>query len=176
MLKSQDQLCFFSFCVLQSPRVGTPVGFTVAVVACFRARAAFCLFPIVPLKQLCWQMSPREAESRTEQSRTSAIMLLSACVRAGQGKAEWSLLSQASHYVGCNLSFSRPGPVLPIALNGARAPAPAAFSCAFTLLSSATLIINGEGGGRGGAEAGGGGEGGGGKGQGAGGRGVLDRF
>lgn len=97
------------------------------------------------LKQLLANVTPQQAFSNN-----AAV-----CVCVGGG----GLLSQASHYVGCNLSFSRPGrssgPTEWGPSAGPRCP-----SCAFTLLSSATLIRNREGGvglwGRGVAELGGG--------------------
>lgn len=78
------------------------------------------------VKQLRWQMSgvpatrrrgqSRAERSGAEQSGTSAIMPHAAgpsvCVRVCERereKEQRSLLSQASHYVACNLSFRGPG-------------------------------------------------------------------
>ncbi len=88
-------------------------------------------------------------KNRTEQDfSNNATVGLSVCVcerEREREKERQSLLSQASHYVGCNLSFRGPGRPSDCAEWGS-STGPRCLSCAFTLLSSATLIINREGG------------------------------
>lgn len=84
---------------------------------------------------------------RTEQDfSNNAAAGLSVCVcEREREKERQSLLSQASHYVGCNLSFRGLGWSSDCTEWGS-STGPRCLSCAFTLLSSATLIINREGG------------------------------
>lgn len=66
------------------------------------------------IKQLCWQLSVQKPERGTERRRSSTMILLRVflCFYVTDTETErHSLLTQASHYVGCNLSFR--GPVRP---------------------------------------------------------------